>query len=71
MIQGLYKHYKGGIYQVITVAKHTETMEDMVIYRSMHDLKIWARPKDMFESRVIVNKKEENRFGFIGVLNEF
>ena len=45
-----YRHFKGFIIKVITIAKNTETLEDMVIYK--HDDKIWARPYDMFISKV-------------------
>lgn len=45
-----YRHFKGTIYKVIAIAKNTETLEDMVIYT--HDDKIWARPYDMFVSKV-------------------
>jgi hypothetical protein len=45
-----YRHFKGTLHKVIAIAKHTETLEDMVIYT--HDDKIWARPYDMFTSKV-------------------
>ena len=46
-----YKHYKGNVYEIITFAKHTETMEDLVIYKSVSDGKIWARPLVMFSEK--------------------
>ncbi|MDO5559361.1 MAG: DUF1653 domain-containing protein [Oscillospiraceae bacterium] len=49
----LYKHYKGNIYRVLCVAKHTETMEELVVYQSQSDeSKIWARPKTIFTDTV-------------------
>ncbi len=42
----IFKHFKGSTHQIITVAKHSETLEDLVIYT--HDDGIWARPIDMF-----------------------
>lgn len=45
-----YRHFKGTLYKVIAIAKHTETLEDMVIYTD--DNKVWARPYDMFVSKV-------------------
>lgn len=51
-IGGLYEHFKGGIYQVLEEAKHSETGETLVIYTSQRDGHICARPKDMFLSEV-------------------
>lgn len=47
-----YKHFKGYIMEVIATAKHSETLEDMVIYKHIDDDQIWARPMDMFNSLV-------------------
>ena len=59
-----YKHFKGGLVYVIGISKHTETMEELVIY--VHNGKIWARPYDMFISEVDHNKypdiKQKYRF---------
>jgi len=62
---GKYKHFKGNIYEVIAVAKHTETMEDMVIYKSLSDSKVWARPKKMFLEKVEVDGKMLERFKLV------
>ena len=60
----IYKHFKGGLVYVIGISKHTETMEELVIY--VHNGKIWARPYDMFISEVDHNKypdiKQKYRF---------
>ena len=59
-----YRHFKGTIYTVIAIAKNTETLDDMVIYK--HDNDIWARPYDMFISKVdkvkYPNVEQEYRF---------
>ena len=59
-----YRHFKGTLHKVIAIAKHTETMEDLVIYK--HDDQIWARPYDMFASEVDHEKypdiKQKYRF---------
>jgi hypothetical protein len=50
--KGLYQHYKGGLYTVIDVAKHSETLEDMIVYRSEHFGTLWVRPASMFFEEV-------------------
>ncbi len=62
---GIYRHYKGGIYEVLTVARHTESGEDLVIYRSVTNQKIWARPLSMWEERVSVDGESVPRFARI------
>ena len=54
-MKGIYQHYKGGLYEVLHVAKHSETQEEMVIYKSINDDQIWARPKSMFLESVMHN----------------
>jgi hypothetical protein len=52
-IQGIYEHYKGNHYEVLFIASHTETLEDLVVYRSIKSPeKIWVRPKAMFTENV-------------------
>ena len=48
----IYKHFKGNLYEVLTIAKHTETMEDMVVYREVDGEKTYVRPLEMFVSKV-------------------
>ena len=47
-----YRHYKGNIYKVIAIAKHSETLEDMVVYASLDNTKIWTRPKKMWSETI-------------------
>lgn len=47
-----YKHYKGNIYQIIALAKHSETVEDMIVYKSTKNGDIWVRPKSMWNEVV-------------------
>ena len=52
-----YRHFKGNRYLVLCIAMHTETNEDMVIYQDISDAsKIYARPLDMFQSKVEKDK---------------
>ena len=48
VIGGKYRHFKGNEYELIAVARHSETMEELVIYKSLKDGEVWARPKSMF-----------------------
>lgn len=51
--KGIYRHYKGNLYNVLHVALHTETEEPLVIYQALYgERKIWARPLDMFMETV-------------------
>lgn len=60
---GKYKHFKGAEIEVIGVAKHSETLEEMVVY--IHDGELWVRPISMFEETVEVNGVSVPRFKFI------
>lgn len=63
---GKYQHYKGNFYQVIAVAKHSETLEDMVVYQALYGEKdFWVRPLEMFLEKVEVEGKNVSRFTFI------
>ncbi|MFH1767150.1 MAG: DUF1653 domain-containing protein [Patescibacteria group bacterium] len=62
---GLYKHFKGQTYEVIDTAKHSETLEELVIYRNVENGEMWARPVAMFEETVEANGQEFLRFSFL------
>ncbi|MFY8185618.1 MAG: DUF1653 domain-containing protein [Bacteroidia bacterium] len=65
MQKGKYKHYKGNLYEVIGVAKHSETLEEMVVYKALYQAEgenLWVRPKAMFLEEVEVGGKKIKRF---------
>lgn len=50
---GIYKHYKGNIYEVIGIGKHSENLEELVVYRSIkNENEIWLRPISMWNEEV-------------------
>ncbi len=65
MQKGKYKHYKGNLYEVIGVAKHSETLEEMVVYKALYQAEgenLWVRPKALFLEEVEVGGKKIKRF---------
>ena len=65
-IKGIYRHYKGGMYRVLFVAHHSETLEDMVVYEPLDgSTGYWVRPASMWEEPVVVDGKEQPRFAFV------
>lgn len=64
---GRYRHFKGNEYEVLFVAKHSETLEPMVVYRALYGAGgIWVRPLSMWNETVVRDGKEEKRFTYIG-----
>jgi hypothetical protein len=60
---GLYQHYKGHRYQVLHLARHSETEEVLVVYRALHgDRGIWVRPRAMFNESIEVDGEKVPRF---------
>lgn len=67
--QGIYRHYKGSLYQVLHTAQHSETEESLVVYRCLYgEYGIWVRPLAMFSETVMIDDKEVPRFELIKVL---
>jgi hypothetical protein len=63
---GLYRHYKGGEYEVVGVARHSETLEPMVIYRPLYNESgLWIRPYSMFFEQVEVAGALQPRFSLV------
>ena len=67
MIQlGIYQHFKGNYYKVIGIAKHSETLEEMVVYQALYgEYGLWVRPVSMFDEKVEVNGEIKKRFTYI------
>ena len=67
MKTGRYRHYKGNEYVVLGVARHSETDEEMVVYRPDYGERgLWVRPKGMFLETVEAEGRQIPRFEFIG-----
>ena len=63
---GIYRHYKGSIYEVVGVAQHSETDEKLVVYKTLYgDFGLWVRPLAMFLETVEVGGKTVPRFEFV------
>tara|TARA_R110002167_G_scaffold164939_6_gene361867 strand:- start:2487 stop:2729 length:243 start_codon:yes stop_codon:yes gene_type:complete len=63
---GLYRHYKGAEYQVYAVVRHSETEEELVLYKALYgDYGLWVRPLSMFIECVAVDGKSLPRFQFV------
>lgn len=62
---GIYKHYRGNLYRVVGVCRHTETLEELVVYQSLYgDYGLWARPRAMFDETIEVDGSQVPRFAF-------
>lgn len=60
---GRYRHYRGGEYEVVGVARHSETLEPLVLYRPLDNaMGLWVRPYAMFFEDVEVNGQHQPRF---------
>jgi hypothetical protein len=64
---GRYRHYKGKEYEVIGLARHSETEEEFVVYRTLYgNFDLWVRPKAMFLEMIQVNGESVARFQYLG-----
>lgn len=63
---GKYKHYKGKFYEVLGFARHSETLQDMVIYRQLYgEFKTWVRPASMWNEIIKIDNIEVKRFEYV------
>ena len=64
---GLYRHYKGNEYRVLSIARHSETLEPLVIYQALYGERgWWVRPALMFTETITVGDRRVPRFAFVG-----
>lgn len=68
----MYKHYKGNEYEIIAVGKHSDTLEDYVVYQAQYDSSefgkkaIWVKSVEEFEKEIEIEDKKIKRFTYIG-----
>ena len=66
MRPGIYQHYSGTMYLVQGTSRHSETLEELVVYRKLYgDYSLWVRPKALFEQNIEHEGKSKPRFTFI------
>ena len=62
-IGSLYEHYKGLRYKIIGIARHSETLEELVVYQALYgEGGIWVRPLGMFLENIVINGQSQSRF---------
>ena len=65
--KGCYRHFKGKEYEVLFIAKHSESLEEMVVYKALYgEGAIWVRPANMWLETVEIEGKTVPRFQYIG-----
>lgn len=63
---GIYEHYSGKLYQVIGIARHSETLEELVVYQCLYNsYGLWVRPKTIFEEIIDVDGAHKPRFAYV------
>ena len=71
MKPGKYRHYKGPLYEVIDIARHSETEEELVVYRTLYgDFSLWVRPLGMFTEEIEYKGQKLKRFTYVGEIDE-
>ena len=60
---GLYRHYKGNLYEVVDTVRHSETLEPLTLYRALYGEQcLWVRPAAMFKEDVVIDGIQQPRF---------
>lgn len=66
VVGSLYEHYKGLRYKILAVGRHSESLEEFVVYEALYgDLDIWVRPLSLFTENVIYNEQIRPRFALV------
>ena len=67
---GIYRHYKGNLYQLLHIARHSETEEPLAVYRALYgDYGVWVRPLAMFSESVATERGSVARFVLVKVVD--
>jgi hypothetical protein len=65
-VPGIYRHYKGGLYEVLGIAQHSESREPLVMYRALYgEYGLWARPQPMFLEEITHDGQQQPRFALL------
>ncbi|MES2581076.1 MAG: DUF1653 domain-containing protein [Pseudomonadota bacterium] len=68
---GLYRHYKGNLYEVVDTVRHSETLEPLTLYRALYgEHGLWVRPAAMFNEEVVVDGLQQPRFAKVSDTNK-
>lgn len=68
IVGGIYEHYKGKRYKIHGAVRHSETLEELVLYETLYENnlgKMWVRPKEMFLESITIDGKARPRFQFV------
>jgi hypothetical protein len=66
VVGDLYEHYKGLRYKIIGIARHSETLEELVVYQALYEKgDIWVRPLEMFLEKIVINGQSQPRFKLV------
>ena len=66
-MKGIYKHFKGNNYELLEIATHSETLEQMVVYKALYgEGGVWVRPLSMWNEKVEVDGELVSRFRYVG-----